>query len=92
MTHQFIPVAFMFVVITIFVLPPLITLFVLMEFKIKPQYFKLYFEFLDLPIGKGVYLIMMGFMIAEVQQITDAIFAILICLIGLCNIALGIAY
>lgn len=91
-THKYTPVAFMFVIITIFVLPPLITLFVLIEFKIKPMIFQVYFDFLDYPIGKGVYIIMMGFIISEVQQITDVIFAILICLIGLANIALGIAY
>jgi len=82
----------MFVIITIFVLPPLITLFVLIEFKIKPMIFQVYFDFLDYPVGKGVYIIMMGLIVSEVQQITDVIFAILICIVGLANIALGIAY
>jgi len=64
--REIVRVAFWFVITTIFILPPLITVFVIMEFRIKPHIFALYFNFLDNPIGKGIYLIFMALIIVEI--------------------------
>ena len=89
---QTVNVKFPFVVTTIFVLPGMLTFFILLEFRIKREIFALYFNYLEFPIGKGIYLIMIGLMIAEVQGITEAIFCILLSVIGLFNVAIGITY
>ena len=65
-TAETINVSFPFVVTSIFVLPPLIALFILAEFRVKPEYIAKYFNFLDNPIGKGIFLMMIGLMISEV--------------------------
>lgn len=70
----------------------MIVMFVLLEFRVKAEILALYFNYLDWPIGKGLYLLMIGLMIAEVQSITEAIFCVIISLLGLFNIALGITY
>jgi hypothetical protein len=67
-------------------------MFVLLEFRVKHDILALYFNFLDKPIGKGVYLIMMALIIIEVEQITEIIFSIIITIFGIFNIAIGITY
>lgn len=60
-----VPVKFTFVWMTVFVMPWLIALFFIMEFKIKPELFAKYFNFLDYPIGKGIFIIMMALIVIE---------------------------
>ena len=65
---------------------------VLLEFRVKHDVLSLYFNFLDKPIGKGVYLIMLALIIIEVEHITEIIFSIIITIFGIFNIAIGITY
>jgi hypothetical protein len=85
-------VLFWFVIDTIFILPPLIVTFVLIEFNVKQDVLAKYFNFLAHPMGKGVYLIMLALMIVEVEQITEIIFCIVISVIGLSNLVIGAFY
>jgi COPI associated protein len=64
----------------------------LSEFQVKPLYIAKYFNFLDNPIGKGLWLIMVGLMLTEITNITEAILCVILAVLGLFNIALGIAY
>jgi len=89
---EVVSVTFEFVVTSIFVMPPMITLFILSEFQVKPHYIAKYFNFLDNPIGKGLWLIMVGLMFTEITNITEAILCVILAVLGLFNIALGIAY
>ena len=59
-------VAFWFVIISIFILPTLIIMFILIEFKVRSDVLAIYFNFLDKPVGKGFYLIMMALIIVEI--------------------------
>jgi hypothetical protein len=59
-------VSFPFVCTTIFLMPALLVMFVLLEFQVKQEVLGLYFNFLLKPIGKGIFLIMMAMMLAEV--------------------------
>lgn len=65
-TKETVRVNFPFIVTSIFVLPPLIALFICSEFRVKPEIVAKYFNFLDNPIGKGIWLIMVALMITEV--------------------------
>ena len=76
---------------TIFVIPPLILLLFLMEFKVHYNLLSLYFKFLDNYIGKGLYIIMMALINIETPKITEIIFCVIISAIGFYNIAYGIA-
>ncbi len=85
-------VLFWFVIDTIFILPPLIVTFLLIEFNVKEELLAKHFNFLVHPIGKGIYLIMLALIIVEVEQITEIIFCIVISLIGLINLVIGAFY
>lgn len=67
-------------------------MFILLEFRVKHEILSLYFNFLDKPIGKGIYLMMMALIVVEVEQITEIIFSIIITVFGIFNIAIGITY
>jgi hypothetical protein len=75
---------------TLFVIPPLITFLALMEFKVKKETLGKYFKFMDLPVGKGIYIIMMAMTMLEVDYWTEIVLAIVLTIIGLFNIGLGI--
>jgi hypothetical protein len=83
-------VPFKFVIMTIFVLPPLITMFTLMEFKIKQPVLGKWFNYLEYPVGKGIYLIMMALIVIEVQGITEIIFTVVLVVLGIFNIVVGV--
>lgn len=87
-----VPVTFPFVCMTLFAFPPLITLLIIMEFKIKHEVMGLYFDFLDKKIGKGFFMVMMALIVGEQQFVTEIIFAILISFVGAFNVALGTAF
>jgi hypothetical protein len=75
---------------TLFVLPPLITLFVLMEFNYRKETLARYFGFADNPIGRGCLLILIALMLTDVDRTIEFIFSILITVVGLLNLVLGI--
>lgn len=83
-------VSFRFVIMTIFVLPPLIAMFALMEFKFKREVLSKWFNYLDYPVGKGVYMIMMALIIIEVQGIVEIIFTVIVVVVGVINIVVGV--
>ena len=82
----------MFFITTLFILPGLMALFGLVEMRVRREVIGKYFNYLEKPIGKGFYLIMVGLMLTDVGAITEAIFCIIISLVGLFNIAVGIVY
>lgn len=59
-------VRFWFVIDTLFIIIPLIVIFILIEFNVKQAFLAKYFNFLTYPVGKGVYLIMLALMIVEI--------------------------
>jgi len=59
-------VRFWFVIDTLFIIIPLIVIFILIEFNVKQAVLAKYFNFLTYPVGKGVYLIMLALMIVEI--------------------------
>jgi hypothetical protein len=89
---QPVKVKFWFVITTLFILPPLIVLLILMEFKVRQDILGVYFNFLCEPVGRGIYLIMIALMIVEVEQVTEMIFCIIISIVGITNISIGCVY
>ncbi len=75
---------------TLFVLPPLIAMFALMEFKFKREVLGKWFNYLEYPVGKGIYMIMMALIIIEVQGITEIIFTVVLVVFGIINIVVGV--
>lgn len=80
----------MFVLTTLFVLPALLTLFILVELNLKRDWWHRQCPVLEKPISKGLYLVMVGLMFTEVEGVTEVIFCLIICLVGLLNVAIGI--
>ncbi len=75
---------------TLFVLPPLIAMFALMEFKFKREVLGKWFNYLEYPVGKGIYMILMALIIIEVQGITEIIFTVVLVVFGIINIVVGV--
>ena len=76
---------FMFYVTTVAVLPPLIALYVLVEFGVSKSLCK-NFHFLELYIGKGAYFLMLAFMLLEKLNAVEFIFGLAILVIFGINI------
>lgn len=81
--------SFMFFVITFLILPPLITLFVVVEFKFSDWACK-QFKFLECQLGKGVYLLLMMAIFLEKHNAVEVVLAISISPIIACDISVGI--
>lgn len=76
---------------TIFVFPVLIMVLIIMEYRLWSKTFAKHLNFLDYPGGKGAYIIMLGLIIIEKPFVVEVIFCLILSLIGLFNIAVGIA-
>lgn len=81
--------SFMFYVITFLILPPLIILFVVVEFKFSEWACK-QFKFLECQLGKGVYLMLMMTIFLEKANAVEIVLAISISPIILFDIGFGI--
>ena len=73
---------------TLVVIPVLTVLLALIEYKHK--ILQKYFKFMALPIGKGVYIVMMAVIISEKQWWIEIIIALVIASVGLFNIAVEV--
>ena len=71
---------------TLLVLPLMIALFVVTEFRVKPKVTVKYFNFLDSYLGKGLYLMLMQSIIMEKGTIVEWIFFIANSTIAVLNI------
>ena len=78
----------MFYITTIFVLPALIALFILVELDVKKNLCQ-NFHFLKYPIGKGVFLLMLALMQLEKVKAVEVIFGFAILAISILNIVVG---
>jgi hypothetical protein len=83
------PVTFSFVFATIFVIPAMTLLFIFTEFQVFKGNLLKYFLFLNSPISKGVYLIMIALMLLEVSTVTEVILAVVIITGAIFDIVLG---
>jgi hypothetical protein len=79
----------MFFVITFLILPPLIILFIVVEFKFSDWACR-QFKFLECQLGKGVYLLLMMTIFLEKSNAVEVVLAISISPIILCVIGVGI--
>ena len=75
---------------TLILLPILILLYVLIELGVKKETLCKHFHFLELPIGKGLYLLMLALMLLEKTNIVEIIFGIAIFVISVLNVVVGI--
>ena len=80
---------FMFYVTTIFVLPALIALYTIVELEIWKDIFGKNFHFLELPIGKGIYLLLLALMLLEKANAVEIIFGLAILVICVINIVVS---
>jgi hypothetical protein len=83
------PVTFSFVFSTLFVLPFLTIAFILAEFRVMKGKLIRYFLFLNNPICKGIYIILIALMLLEIQTTATVIFCIVIASGALFDIAIG---
>ena len=81
---------FMFYFTTIIVLPALIALFILVELEVKKESLCKNFHFLELYIGKGMYLLLLSLMLLEKANAVEIIFGLAILVICVINIIVGI--
>lgn len=65
-------------------------MFALMEFKFKREVLGKWFNYLEYPVGKGIYMILMALIIIEVQGITEIIFTVVLVVFGIINIVVGV--
>ena len=75
---------------TLILLPALIILYVLIELEVKKDSLCRNFNFLELPIGKGLYLLMLALILLEKTNTVEIIFGIAIFVISVINIVVGI--
>lgn len=81
--------SFMFFITTFFILPPMVTLFILVEFKLS-DFVNKHFKFLELQLGKGVFLLLMMCIFLEKVSAVEVVLAISISPLVLFDIAYGI--
>ena len=79
---------FMFYFTTLIVLPALIALYTLVELEVFESLRK-NFNFLDLYIGKGIFLLMLALMLLEKTKPVEVIFGFAILTITIINIVVG---
>ena len=79
---------FMFYFTTLIVFPALIVLYMLVELDVVKSLSK-NFNFLELPIGKGVFLLMLALMLLEKTKPVEVIFGLAIFTISIINIVVG---
>ena len=75
---------------TIVLLPVLIVLYVLIELEVSKDSLCKNFNFLELPVGKGLYLLMLAIVLLEKTNTVEIIFGIAIFVISVLNIVVGI--
>ena len=75
---------------TLILLPALIILYVLIELEVKKDTLSRNFNFLELPIGKGLYLLMLALILLEKTNTVEIIFGLAIFVISVINIVVGI--
>ena len=78
----------MFYFTTLIVFPALILLYMLVELDVVKSLSK-NFNFLELPIGKGVFLLMLALMLLEKTKPVEFIFGLAIFTISIINIVVG---
>lgn len=80
-----------FVVTTILTLPAMLALFILTEFDVPKVsiLLKHFFYFLDFYIGKGIWLLLIAFMILEKPNVFTVLLFVVVLLIAVINIAIG---
>ena len=75
---------------TVLLLPALIVLYVLVELEVSKDSLCKNFNFLELPIGKGLYLLLLAIVLLEKTNTVEIIFGIAIFVISVLNIVVGV--